>query len=215
MIKRLIFVNSWVLFIALAAMYLALVFISEWFIITDEFLIDQLGTMYPVYLIEDMMEVRKKFWWVGYALEPITLSLKLLMLYAVVSIAALLRDIDYSASQIIKAGLIGDSVFFVAKCWFLLEIHLNLGSFNMETVGDLYPLSLLKIWGSEQVVSWLRYPLQTMNLFEVFYVLIVCAVLKKMWKIDFLEIFNLIFPAYLSGLLLLMTFVAFITIQLT
>lgn len=214
MIKNLTEINGWVLFLIFTTVYLVFTYTVQLFIFTDAFLEEQLQELYPAYMIEDIMEFKNRFAWVVYALEPVTLFLKLMLLFLPVSVAALLSDIDFKASDIFKAGLIAESVFAIQRFWFAFITWSNLDLLYDGRIVDKYPLSLIGLIGSENVVDWLIYPLQLLNLFEVAYIGVVSFLLMKRWKTTWLDTVNIVLPAYLAGLIIWAGFVVFITIQL-
>jgi len=76
-------------------------------------------------------------------------------------------------------------------------------------------LTILSYFGVENVVQWLQYPLQTLNVFEVLYMLVVGWILSKQWEQEFIESFAVVMPSYVTGLILWLVFVAFVTLQVS
>lgn len=208
-------IKVWHLFFANTFLYLLIVFGVNQFIITDVILEDKLQELYPAYMIDDVMALKNRFWWVAYALEPVMLLLKLLLLFLPVSVAALLSDIDVKATDILFAGLAAESIFIVQRIWYSIITWNNLDLLYDNRLVDLYPLSLIGIFGSANMVDWLIYPIQLLNVFEILYVVAVTTILMKRWEISWPDTFNIVLPAYLAGLTIWVGFVIFITIQLT
>ena len=208
-------INGWLLYLGVLVLYQLTVFIGNTFIFTESFVIEQLEEIYSANILDNIMSIRSQFWWVSYSTEPIAIGLRLLLLYVCVSIGALLNEVEYLSTQIFKAGLIAEVSFLVAKIWVLLKIYFNPSLYSPDSAGELYPLSLLGTFGSENIVTWLHYPLQTLNLFEVFYILLISWLLSKQWKPDFVESINIVLPSYGIGLLLWMVLVVFLTLQIS
>ncbi len=207
-------VAGWQLYLMVTSFYLGLVFFSQQFLFTDELVRNQLSEIYPAYMIQDVLELRSRFWWVGYVLEPIILFLKLLLFFLPVSVLALLSDLNYSPRDIFKAALFAEFAFFIQRFWYTALSSKHTDKLFDSTIIDLYPLSLIGILGSRNVVHWLVYPLQTINIFEMIFIVITSWFLSRCWSMGFATTLNLVLPAYLIGLVLWMGFVVFVTIQL-
>jgi hypothetical protein len=99
---------------------------------------------------------------------------------------------------------------------FLIILYKNIESVTLSESVGYYPLSTLSLIGIENVnAQWAIYPLQTANLFQVFYVIAISWLLSKQNKHSFVENLNVVIPSYGLGLLLWVTFVAFLTLQLS
>lgn len=103
----------------------------------------------------------------------------------------------------------------MAQVLYLVNAFFHLDTLTLETASNYYPLTILSYFGTENVVQWLQYPLQTLNLFEVAYMVVIGWFLSKQWKEDFVESLAVVVPSYVTGLLLWLVFVTFITLQIS
>lgn len=103
----------------------------------------------------------------------------------------------------------------ISQSIYLVNLYIHRAELTFETTANYFPLSLLSFWGAENIVSWLHYPLQTLNLFEVAYILCISWLLSKQWKPNFIESINIVLPSYGIGLLIWMVLVVFLTLQIS
>ena len=68
---------------------------------------------------------------------------------------------------------------------------------------QIMPLSLMHFFDPAKIDSWLVYPLNTINIFEVIYIWMLSALMAVAIKTNFRKAFDLVFVSYGAGLLLL------------
>jgi hypothetical protein len=64
-------------------------------------------------------------------------------------------------------------------------------------------------------VKWLKYPFQTLNIFEILYMAAIAWLLAKQWSRDFMESLAVVLPSYVIGLVLWLVLVTFLTLQVS
>jgi len=86
---------------------------------------------------------------------------------------------------------------------------------NIHTVYDLnfIPLSLLNLFSSAHIPLWLNYPLQTINIWEVLFVLLASFYFSVAYDIPFKKGLTVIGIGYASGLFIWLLVVLFIQLQ--
>jgi len=68
---------------------------------------------------------------------------------------------------------------------------------------QIMPLSLMHFFDPTKIESWLVYPLNTINVFEVIYIWLLSAMMAVAINTNFRKAFDLVFVSYGAGLLLL------------
>jgi hypothetical protein len=100
------------------------------------------------------------------------------------------------------------SLFFII--WFgLIDT-----SYIYNDVQYFAPLSLLNLFDASQLDSWLIFPLKSLNLFEVIYLLVLALGIKKVMKKDYDSALKFTLPVYGSALVVWILFVTFLSINL-
>ncbi len=192
-----------------------LLYASSTFIITDQLYYRSLSNKLTNPSIATLLNIKNQYWWVGYVITPLVVLLKVFFATILISIGAVLTTIDFKFKTVFKAALIAEIVFIFAQILYLINLSFNLDALTLATMSNYYPLTVLSLYGTQNVVDWLQYPLKTLNLFEVFYMVAIAWLLAKHWGEDFLECLALVVPSYVTGLLLWLVLVTFLTLQVS
>lgn len=207
--------RGWLLLLIISGLYIFLTFFSENWIYTKDFFYRNLSAQIPSSYIEDFLESRERFWWFTYLMQVVVVSFKMLFTSLCIFIGVILSDIDFSFRDLFRSVIVAEIVFVVAHFFTLFNLYLNRVELMFNTMTNYFPLSILSFWGTENVIPWLHYPLQTLNLFEVFYILFISWLLSKQWKPNLIESLNIVLPSYGTGLLLWLVLVTFLTLQIS
>jgi len=208
--------SSWWSFGVIIITYWIIGWISQEFIYSDSFYYRSYSGTLTNQTIESMLGFQSRFWWAGYAVIPVILCLKFSFTALCISIAAIILFIEVRFKEIFKTAILAEAIFVLSQIVYTISLFLNLNDVTVQNAAGFYPLSALSFVGLENVnAQWLVYPLQTLNLFEVFYMVAIAWLLSKKWKPDFVDSLNIVIPSYGLGLLLWMTLVAFLTFQLS
>lgn len=206
----------WLIFFSISICYVVLTLISQETIYKSSIYYKSYAEQFNQATIDKLLGIKSSYVWMSYIVIPFTLLLKFTLISVCISIGKVFSEIDLEFKQIFKASMIAEGVFIIAQVTFTIILFLNLDEVTLQNASGYFPLSALSFIGIENVnAQWAIYPLQTANLFEIFYVLSIAFFLSKRSKNDFLEILSIVFPSYMIGLFLWITLVAFLTFQLT
>ena len=162
--------NKW-LFLILSFVYFIFIFLDKSFINTDSKIFDFIAKDYPSSVVQNYMESQKKWWWVSYAVTPVLIGIKVLLvafcLNFVKIISEKLEDVKFR--DILTVVLIAEFVFVIAGFYKFFNFYLIDTDYTLETLQTYYPLSLINFKEAISTEKWLAYPLQLCNLFELMY----------------------------------------------
>ena len=148
-----------------------LVYISKNGLDTQEKIFDFLAKDYPSSVVQNYMESQKKWWWVSYAVTPVLIGIKVLLvafcLNFVKIISEKLEDVKFR--DILTVVLIAEFVFVIAGFYKFFNFYLIDTDYTLETLQTYYPLSLINYKEAISTEKWLAYPLQLLNVFELMY----------------------------------------------
>ena len=148
-----------------------LVYISKNGLDTQEKIFDFLAKDYPSSVVQNYMESQKKWWWVSYAVTPVLIGIKVLLvafcLNFVKIISEKLEDVKFR--DILTVVLIAEFVFIIAGFYKFFNFYLIDTDYTLETLQTYYPLSLINYKEAISTEKWLAYPLQLLNVFELMY----------------------------------------------
>ena len=158
-------------FLILIFFYSLLTFLDKAYITTDSKIFDFLAKDYPSSVVQNYMESQKKWWWVSYAVTPVLIGIKVLLvafcLNFVKIISEKLEQVKFS--DILTVVLMAEFVFVIAGFYKFFNFYLIETNYTLETLQTYYPLSLINFKEAISTEKWLAYPLQLCNLFELIY----------------------------------------------
>lgn len=159
-------------YITVIVLYFSLIFLDKTFISTQSKIFDYLSNKYPSDLINQYLESQKKWWWVSYAVTPLLIGIKVLLVAFCLNFIKLL-DLEglekVKFSDFVFLALIAEFVFVIAGFYKFVNFHWIDTDYTLEDLQTYYPISLINLREHISTEKWLAYPLQLVNLFEVFY----------------------------------------------
>ena len=163
--------KNFLFYIALISIYILLIILNRIYIQTDSKMFDFLAKDYPSSVVQNYMDSQKKWWWVSYAVTPVLIGIKVLLvafcLNFVKIISEKLEDVQFR--DILTVVLIAEFVFIIAGFYKFFNFYLVDTDYTLETLQTYYPLSLINFKEAISTEKWLAYPLQLCNLFELIY----------------------------------------------
>ena len=207
--------KSFLAFIIICILYLLLVYINNKILLNDDFYTN-LEENYSNQSILIIKKVQTSFGLITYFSIPFFLIVKVLLVSVVLGIGTNLGKSEIKLDTIFKSVLVSEFVFvlysFIQKLRFYDEVR----DISLQELVTYSPLSILSLIGYENVqAQWAIYPLQKINLFEVFYIALIAFLISKQAGSKFSVVFSLLFPPYSIALFLWITLVAFLTFLLT
>ena len=159
------------IFLLLIALSLLSTYLIGIFITTDSKIFDFLAKDYPSSVVQSYMENQKKWWWVSYAITPIMIGIKVLLvafcLNFVKIISEKLEQVKFR--DLLTIVLMAEFVFVTAGFYKFFNFYLIDTDYTLETLQTYYPLSLINFKEAISTEKWLAYPLQLCNVFEMMY----------------------------------------------
>ena len=159
------------LFFFICLFLIILLFLDKTYISTDSKIFDFLAKDYPSSVVQNYMESQKKWWWVSYAVTPVLIGIKVLLvafcLNFVKIISEKLEQVKFR--DILTVVLMAEFVFVITGFYKFFNFYLIETDYTLETLQTYYPLSLINFKEAISTEKWLAYPLQLANVFELMY----------------------------------------------
>lgn len=165
--------------------------------------------------IERMIEVNRKYAWVSLILNPIFYVFKLTFISISIYFIKLIIGEDFKAtfSQIFFSVAVADVVFLVLAIT-KLSYFLLYPPTNLEVIQNFAPGSLYQLV-SQVNEPWLVYPLQSISIWELGFIVVLASQLKEFFQNDFALSLQNILLSYGTVFLLWIVFMVFITLNLS
>jgi hypothetical protein len=207
--------KSFHLFIGIVLANLLLIWLAKTVLINEVVFYnsysEQLTYERSVKLFEDL----KKLSWINYAFSPIVLLLKFSLISLVIYMGIVLSNIQTKISLgsvfkvIIASEIIFVTVGFVKFFWF----YLFAGNYDLNDLGFFYPLSLINFFKRGEVNRIWILPMQTVNLFQLFYIISVSYGLNKVCFVNKPDSEKIVVLSYIPALVLWIALIMFLTID--
>ena len=163
--------NNFYIFLIVLFAHIFILYFTSYFLEINSKIIDFLAKDYPSSVVQNYMESQKKWWWVSYAVTPVLIGIKVLLvafcLNFVKIISEKLEDVKFR--DILFVVLIAEFVFVIAGFYKFFNFYLVDTDYTLETLQTYYPLSLINYKEAISTEKWLAYPLQLANVFELMY----------------------------------------------
>lgn len=210
--------KNFTIYILLVLLYVLLTYLDKTYISTDSKIIDFLTKDYPNAVVQNYMDSQKRWWWLGYSIIPVLVGIKVLLVAFCLNFLKLfdLPKIDHvKFSDFVFLALLAESVFIITGFYKLIYFYWINTDYTLEDVQTYYPLSLLNFKENISTEKWLAYPLQILNIFELFYWVLIAWGVREFLeeKISFLKSFGLVAVTYGIGLLFWTATVCFLILN--
>ena len=160
------------IFVLIIFFYCIIAYLDSTYIQTDSKIIDFLVKDYPSEAVQNYMESKKKWWWIGYAIIPLLIGIKLLLVAFCLNFIKLfdlpgLEKINYK--DFLGLTLVAEFTFVIAGFYKFINFYWFETNYDLRDLQTYYPLSLLNFKDVISIEKWLAYPLQLSNIFEILY----------------------------------------------
>lgn len=207
--------NGWIIFLILIALCSLDVFLLYKKVLGgNEIYYQSFGDKVTFESIRQGVEEGRRWEWTTYLSVPLTILVRVAFTAFCLNIGALFIGKKVGFKKFFKISLIADLT--VAAKLFTKSLLL-ITVMKPETVFEVHafsPFSLLSLLGADNVDTYFYYPLQTLNLFEVAYWLVLALGVRQLFKNSLGKSFGFVMGTYGVGLFVLMVIVVFLTINL-
>lgn len=164
--------------------------------------------------IEKFINYKEKLEWLSYLFIPLFLLVKTILVATILYIGTFF----YSKSKITFIQLWqivvkGEFIFLLIGIFKIIWFYFFQKNYTLEDIQYYFPLSAINITGYNKMEAWLIYPLQTINLFEIAYIIYLSYQIGFLTKTNADNGLKIVGYSYLPALLLWVTVVMFFTLN--
>lgn len=197
---------------ALSLIYLMLAYINTEFVMNRDVFYNSLGAKLTIERIDEIISSRSKYQWLAYLFVPAIVLLKITLVAACIYTGVVFNNYEVSFKNIFKVSLLAEIVLILAAI-FKLAWLLYKGVNTLEEIRLFYPLSLLQFMNVHTLPSYIIYPVQLINIFEIGYWIVLAIGLRKFLHLSFMKSIRMVLMTYGVGLCLWVVIVIFIQLQ--
>lgn len=211
---QLIQYNKLLYFIGVCVTAILLNHLSEALLVSDDLFIEYFSEQLSYDRIVSLLEKQKKYFWMSYIFVPLILLIKITYSSCSIYSGYFVKNIKISFNTIFYGALLSEPVFLLPKLikffWFLFDDQYDLIEYRY-----FHPFSLLNLIEVKNIMAWYIYPLQLINLFEVFYCISIAWILNKVLVVGFIKTLKIVSISYGLGMLLYIVSILFLVVSLS
>lgn len=155
--------------------------------------------------------------WISYAFAPVILLIKFSLVSLLIFTGIIFCNIrdKVSPGSVFKIVIASELVFVIAGLFKFLWFYLFAGNYDLNDLGFFYPLSLINFFTPSEVSKLWLYPLQTINLFHLCYIISISWGLSKVCQLEKADSEKVVLLSYLPGLVIWVALIMFLTIDIS
>ena len=156
-----------------------------------------------------------EFSWINYIVTPLLLLVKFTLISIVLYIGVFFLNLHFKISfgVIFRIVIACEIIFVFAGVVKFLWFYLFAGNYKLDDMSFFYPLSLINLFNISEVDRLWVYPLQSANIFQAAYVLLLSYGLNKAGKIEKSVSEKVVIYSYLPALFFWVVLIMFISID--
>ena len=215
MIAQALSLRGWKLFSGIVLVELLILLVSQTILIDEIVFFNTYSEQLTYELSMEIFSAMRSYSWISYAITPILLLLKFSALSVLIYIGVFFSDLhkDITLGKIFKVVVVSEIVFVVASVIKMLWFILFAGNYTLDDMNFFYPLSLINLFSRSEVASYWVYPLQTINIFQVFYVLLLAFGLSRISSVKKISVDRIVLSTYVPAIAVWIAMVLFLTID--
>lgn len=204
---------AWGMYLLTCLLYVLVTLVQQTYILTDAVYYETLGEQLTRESIAGLLEAQDRWAWVTYALIPFSILLQVLLITCCLNIGTILFDYPAGFRSLFGMVIKAVSIFALGK----LAYTVILLGFDIQSMEDLFRadvFSLLGLVGKHNVPDWLVYPLNVVNVFEVFFWLALAGGLMLLIGRSFRSMLAFVAGTYGAGLIVWILLIVFLQLTL-
>lgn len=204
-------------FFKLTVLSIILIFLSEIANITLNFrglYFNSLAKQFTSKQIKEYLEFQDKWKLVGYLIVPILVIIKTVLITSVMYIGVFIVNKSVVAFKSVWRIVINSEfIFLFIPICKIIWFSFFQTEYKLVDIQYFYPFSALNFIDHKELEPWLIYPLQTLNVFELAYIIILSYQIGALTKTNADTGLKIVASSYLPALLLWVTVVMFFTLN--
>jgi hypothetical protein len=205
--------KNYTLIIILTIIAIITIKLGKYLLDFDNIIYKSFSSELSIKQIERFLFFQKKIELLNFILVPIIFMLKTSIISSVLSIGMFFNNNDNSFKKILNIVIKAEFIFLLMPILKIFWFYFFQTDYTLEDIQYFYPLSALNIIGYKELDSWLIYPLQTLNLFEVAYIIYLSYQIGDLTKTNADNGLKIVSYSYVPTLLLWVTVIMFFTLN--
>lgn len=209
--------NNYTLFLTVVVLTLLIILLVKYGLGIDKLVYNFYAEQLAKDQLQKLLSAQQKWAWVGYAIIPVMVLIRSSLVALCLSIGVFFYDIERKIAfkKYLRIALLGEFVLVLVGLFKFGYFYFIKSDFTLQDLQQYYPLSYINFLDRESLQPWLIYPLQTLNLFEVAYFLVLVYGVHKLLQNKFSKSLEMVAVSYGTGLIIWMGLIMFLTLNMT
>ena len=176
--------NIGIIYLIISILYLSIIFLSDNFVINDTLYYVSLENKLSITNIESLINNVRKFKLISYILTPLILYIKWVLITLIIFVSIKFYEVEISFRNCFKIVIISEFASLLSSIFKLLYFYIYPPS-NLEEVQNFIPLGFTTFIKFDNIPVYLKFLLQQLNIFEIFYWFLLVFGLMSIAKLKF------------------------------
>jgi hypothetical protein len=201
-------------FLLLFVLSICIAFLTKYLLNMDVLIYENVSSKISTEELAHYLSFQNKWSWLSYVFIPLFMFIKLNVITSIFYIGTFFYSkTDVTFRSLFKIIVSGEYIFFGVGFLKIIWFYFYQTNYTLEDLQYFYPLSALNITGYKGLEPWLLYPLQTLNLFEVAYIIYLSYQIGYLTKTNADNGLKIVGYSYVPALLLWVTVVMFFSLN--
>ena len=208
-------IKNWKLLLGIVGANLLILLASQTTLINEIVFFNTFSEQLTYERSMELFHRMRSFAWVSYVVTPAMLLVKFSALSVLLYVGVFFNDLhkEITMGKIFKVVIVSELVFIAASIIKLLWFIFFAGNYILDDMSFFYPLSLINLFSRAEVASYWIYPLQTVNIFQVVYVLLLALGLSRISTIKREAADKVVLATYVPGIVVWVVLIMFLSID--
>jgi len=203
------------LFLVITGLYFVIFWLSEKILINEIVFYNSFSEQLTYERAMNLFVSMKEYRWISYVVTPLMLVIRFTLISIVLYTGVFFLNLHYkiSFSMIFRIVIASEIVFVLAGFIKFLWFCFFAGNYDLNDISFFYPLSLVNLFRISEVDKLWVFPLQSANLFQAAYILLLSYGLTKAGSIEKSASEKVVIFSYMPALLFWIVLVMFISVD--
>lgn len=211
--------NNWLHYLLLAGVFIFFTYAFSAYLQNDNIIRDSLSGQYSGEIINNYLESRKKWAWLGYTLVPLLILLRTSIIAFLMQMAVFFMDPESEKepkySQYWSITLFAEWAMLLLIVLKFIWFAFIQTDYNLEDLQAFTPLSLSNVLDLSKLDMWLTYPLNLISIWELLYWIFLTVGVRELFKISYWKSFLIVLFSYGIGLVIWVIFIMYLILNAT
>ena len=208
-------IKNWKLLLGIVGANLLILLASQTTLINEIVFFNTFSEQLTYERSMELFHKMRSFAWVSYVVTPAMLLVKFSALSVLLYVGVFFNDLhkEITLAKIFKVVVVSELAFVAASIIKLLWFIFFAGNYILDDMSFFYPLSLINLFSRAEVASYWIYPLQTVNIFQLVYALLLALGLSRISSIKREAADKVVLATYVPGIVVWVVLIMFLSID--